>query len=65
VWAPLHVVPGALAAWAQRRWGMAEWHHPLLLAGCAAVVAVVDWTIWQHLRPAGPTLAAADAGEPR
>ncbi|MGO9359044.1 MAG: DedA family protein [Xanthobacteraceae bacterium] len=63
LWAPLHVVPGALAAWALRRWGIAEWHHPMLILGCATVVAVVGWTIWQHLRPAVPALA--DAGEPR
>ena len=35
LWAPLHVVPGALAAWALRRWGIAEWHHPMLILGCA------------------------------
>jgi membrane protein DedA with SNARE-associated domain len=63
VWAPLHVVPGALAAWALRRWGLAEWHHPLVIIGIAAVVAVVGWAIWQHLRPVVPALA--DAGEPR
>jgi membrane-associated protein len=62
-WAPLHVVPGALAGAVLRRWGTTEWHHPMVLAALAAVACIVGWTIWQHLRHALPWLAA-DIGEP-
>ncbi|MDR3467443.1 MAG: DedA family protein [Xanthobacteraceae bacterium] len=62
-WAPLHVVPGALAGSALRHWGTTEWHHPMVLAALAAVVCIVGWTVWQHLRHALPSLAA-DIGEP-
>lgn len=65
VWAPLHVIPGALAGWALRRFGVAQWHHPLLLAALAAAVAVIAWAMWQHARHAAPRFAVAGAGERR
>jgi membrane protein DedA with SNARE-associated domain len=65
VWAPLHVIPGALAGSAIREWGSNSWDHPMLLAGMAAVAALIGWAIWQHVRHAVPALAGADAGKPR
>jgi len=65
LWAPLHVVPGALAGSALRRFGVAHWHHPVLLAALAAVLAVIAWAAWQHARHAVPAFATADARERR
>lgn len=61
-WAPLHVIPGALAGTVLRHWGTPEWHHPAVFAALAAVAALVAWTIWQHLRHALPSLAADEPG---
>jgi membrane protein DedA with SNARE-associated domain len=65
VWAPMHVLPGALAGSAFREWGAGSWDHPMLIAGSAAVAALVAWATWQHIRHAVPALARADLREPR
>jgi membrane protein DedA with SNARE-associated domain len=61
-WAPLHLLPGTFAGAALRRWGPSHWHHPLLLASLAAVVAVIAWTVLQHVRhhQALPAFATPD-----
>lgn len=59
-WAPLHVVPGALAGTALRHFGPSEWHHPMVLAALAAVAVVIGWSVWHHARHAIPAFAASD-----
>lgn len=66
VWAPFHVLPGALAGTALRQWGGTEWHHPKLLLALALAAAVLIWALWHHVHHMlMPPLAAANSREAR
>jgi membrane protein DedA with SNARE-associated domain len=65
LWAPLHILPGFMAASALQRWGVAGDHHWLSLIAIATVAIVVAWTLWQHVRRHDhlPAKTAQSSGE--
>lgn len=50
LWAPLHVIPGAIAGTALQRVEHARPHHPLLMFAAITITALLAFSIWQHLR---------------
>lgn len=50
LWAPLHVVPGAIAGTALQRIEHARPPHPLLMLALVTIAALLAFSLWQHLR---------------
>jgi membrane protein DedA with SNARE-associated domain len=66
LWAPLHILPGLMAASALQHWGATEVRHPVTLAAIAVAGGVIAWAIWQHLRRPDPLpVSASDRGNGR
>ncbi|UTD26683.1 DedA family protein [Bradyrhizobium sp. WD16] len=50
LWAPLHVMPGAVAGAALQRVDEAAPRHPWLIAALVIVAGLLAVSLWQHLR---------------
>jgi len=50
LWAPLHVMPGAIAGDALRKLDAVGPQHPWLVVSLTVMAALLLWSAWQHLR---------------
>lgn len=62
LWAPLHVMPGAVAGTALQRLDEATPRHPWLIAALVVIAGLLAFSLWQHLRHHRAARADAGAG---